>query len=84
MNPEERRLLEEALKLSQENHSMLVKIERRSRLSIIWGFVKIAVIVVPLVLGYLFLQPFLEKVTGTSGTKDNVQELLSTYQDLLQ
>lgn len=84
MSPEDHALLTEALRLSQENHKMLIKIERRSRWSTIWGFVKIGVVVVPLVLGYFLIQPFLEKVTGTTGTKDGVQELLGTYQDLLR
>jgi hypothetical protein len=59
MNPEEKVLLERALKLSEENNKILRKIERRFRWTVLWGFIKIAIIVVPLVVGYLYLEPYL-------------------------
>ena len=59
MNPEEKVLLERTLKLSEENNQILHKIERKARWAIVWGFIKVAIIVVPLILGYLYLQPFL-------------------------
>ena len=60
MNPEERALLERTLKVSQENNSMLRKLERRARWSLLWWFIKMALIVIPLVVGYFYLQPYLD------------------------
>lgn len=62
MEPEERRLLERSLKLSEENNRILKKLERKARWAFIWGFIKIAIIVVPLVIGYIYLQPFFEQI----------------------
>ncbi len=61
MNPEEKVLLERALKLSEENNQILHKIERRARWAVLWGFIKVAIIIVPLVIGYLYLQPLLDQ-----------------------
>ncbi|OHB18144.1 MAG: hypothetical protein A2544_02135 [Candidatus Zambryskibacteria bacterium RIFOXYD2_FULL_43_10] len=61
MNPEEKVLLERTLKLSEENNQILRKLQRRVRWAVLWGFIKIAIIIVPLVAGYLYLQPFLEQ-----------------------
>ena len=72
MNPEERVLLERTLKLSEENNQILCKIQRRARWAIIWGFIKIAIIIVPLVAGYIYLQPFLEQATVNYNTLKNL------------
>ena len=61
MSPEEKVLLERALKLSEENNQILRKIERRARWAVLWGFIKVAIIIVPLVIGYLYLQPLLDQ-----------------------
>ena len=59
MSPEEKALLERTLKLSEENNQILRKMQRTARWAVVWGFIKVAIIVVPLVVGYLYLQPFL-------------------------
>lgn len=74
MNPEERLLLEQTLKLSQENNKMLKKIERRARWALLWWFIKMALIIVPLVLGYLFLEPYLDQAIGNY---NSARELLN-------
>ena len=61
MNPEDRVLLERTLKLSEENNRILRKMQSAARWAIIWGFIKVAIVVVPLVLGYIFLQPYFEQ-----------------------
>jgi hypothetical protein len=61
MTPEERHLLERALDLSEDNNRILKKLERKARWAFIWGIVKIAVIIVPLVAGYLLLEPYLNQ-----------------------
>jgi len=76
MNPEERRLLERSLKLSEDNNRMLKKLERRSKWAMIWAFVKIAIVVVPLVLGYLFFGSYInEAVDNFNG----IREVFKSY-----
>ncbi|MEK7461876.1 MAG: hypothetical protein AAB586_02275 [Patescibacteria group bacterium] len=64
MNPEEKTLLERTLRLSEENNQILHKIQNRARWAVLWGFIKVAIIAIPLVAGYLYLQPFLEQTIG--------------------
>lgn len=61
MDPEEKELLERALELSEENNRILRKMQRTARWAILWGFIKVALVVIPLVAGYIFLQPFLDQ-----------------------
>lgn len=61
MNPEEKHLLERTLKLSEENNKMLKRMQRIHRWAVIWGIIKAAVIIIPLVIGYLFLEPYLNE-----------------------
>ena len=75
MNPEEKVLLERTLKLSEENNQILHKIERRARWTILWGFIKVAIIVVPLVAGYILLQPFFGQAMASL---ESMKELLNT------
>mgnify|MGYP001591643551 CR=1 FL=1 len=79
MNPEERMLLERSLKLAEENNHLLRKINRRARWAFVWGVIKIALVVVLLVIGYMLLQPYFGDV------KENyrgIQELFNSYQNL--
>jgi len=77
MNPQEKVLLERTLKLSEENNEILRKMQRTARWAVLWGFIKVAVIIVPLVAGYIFLQPFLDQaIENYSG----IRELLNTIQ----
>lgn len=61
MNPEERTLLERSLTLSEENNRLLKKIERRAHWALVWWFIKVAIVIVPLVAGYLYLQPYIDQ-----------------------
>jgi len=75
MNPEEKVLLERALKLSEENNQILRKIERRAQWAVLWGFIKVAIIIVPLVVGYLYLQPLLDQALENF---NSVKELINS------
>ncbi len=75
MSPEEKVLLERTLRLSEENNKILHKIDRKAKWAFLWGVIKIAIIVVPLVLGYLYLQPFLAPAMESF---DQIKELLET------
>ena len=59
MNPEDKVLLERTLKLSEENNLILRKMQRTARWAVLWGFIKVAIVVTPLVVGYILLQPFI-------------------------
>lgn len=61
MNPEERQLLERSLKLAEENNQILHDIQARARRAAIYGFIKVALIVVPLIVSYVYLQPYLNQ-----------------------
>lgn len=74
MNPEEKVLLERTLKLSEENSQILRKLERRARWAVLWGFIKVAVIIVPLVIGYIYFQPFFNQALENF---NSVKELLN-------
>lgn len=64
MNPEERALLEHTAKLSEENNRMLRSIRGAQRRAAIYGFIKLALIIVPLVAGYIFIQPYLDQAVA--------------------
>ncbi len=76
MNPEDKVLLERALQLSEENNRMLKSIKRIIKMGQIWGFIKIAIIIIPLVIGYLFLEPYFG---DASDVFRNIQSLTSLY-----
>ena len=61
MSPEEKVLLERTLKLSEENNKILHRLDRTRRLAVVWGLIKVAIIIVPLILGYIFLQPYIQE-----------------------
>lgn len=64
MNPEEKLLLQRVVKLSEENHTILRGMQRRARWALAWGFVKVAIIIVPLVVGYFYLEPYVKEAAG--------------------
>ena len=74
MNPEEKALLERTFKLSEENNQILRKMQRVARWGIIWGFVKILIIIVPLIAGYLYLEPYLNQILDNFS---NIKDLLN-------
>ena len=58
MSPEERQLLERSLKLSQENNEILRRIDARAKRAAIYGFIKLAIVILPFVIGYFILEPY--------------------------
>lgn len=57
MNPEDRALLERVKKLSEENNRILQKMQRAARWALVWGFVKLVIIIAPFVIGYILFEP---------------------------
>jgi hypothetical protein len=62
MSPEEKLLLERTLKISEENNEILKKLNTKARWAFIWGIIKIALVVTPIIIGILILQPLLEPI----------------------
>ncbi len=76
MDSEEREMLERSLKLAELNNRLLRDIKRDMFWGKIWGWGKIIIFVVPLVVGYFYLQPYL----GPIGTSINqAKDLLESF-----
>lgn len=54
-------LLKQNLELTQEVKEMLRKIKRHMLWSKIWSILKISLIVVPIILGFIYLPPLIQK-----------------------
>lgn len=74
MNPEDRALVELTLKLSEDNNKILQKMMRAQRRATIYGFIKLLIIVIPLVIGYLYLEPYLELIGQNLQSVQNLFE----------
>ena len=72
MTPEERSLLERALKLGEANNKILKKLERRMRWTAAWGFIKFLLIVIPLVVGFLYLEPYVKSLVPLYNTAQSI------------
>ena len=72
MNPEEKALLEQSLKLSEENHRILLKLQRAARWNTFWSVIKILVFILPLIAGYFYLQPYLGQAAKNYGDITNL------------
>jgi hypothetical protein len=79
MNPDERILLERTLKLAEENNKILHKVESRAKRAAIYGFIKLVLIVLPFVIGYFLLEPYLDEAQERYS---NIQELVETFSNL--
>lgn len=61
MNPEEKQLLERSLRLAEENNKLLKTIDGRARRAAIYGFIKLVIIILPFVVGYFLLEPYINQ-----------------------
>jgi len=68
METEDRILIEKNLKLSEENNKILRRLQRHARLDFFWSVIKILVVVVPLIIGYLYLEPYLGTIEESFNT----------------
>ena len=75
MSPEEKILLERTLRLAEENNQILQQMRRTARWAILWGFIKVAIVIVPLIVGYIYLLPFLDQALENF---NSIKELLNT------
>ena len=64
MTPEEKELLTRSVKLAEENNKILHVLKRTARWQTFWSLIKTLIIIIPLVVGYLFLEPYLQPLIG--------------------
>ncbi|SRR5258708_2126894 len=64
-NSGDRDILERIFKLEQENYRILKAMRSSQRWSVFWGFLKSLFVVIPLVAGYFYLQPYLQAIWKT-------------------
>ncbi|KKQ82789.1 MAG: hypothetical protein UT07_C0018G0001 [Parcubacteria group bacterium GW2011_GWB1_38_8] len=74
MDPQEKMLLKRTLELSEENNKILRKMQRVARWATLWGFIKVAIVIVPLILGFIYLQPFFDQIAENYS---GIRELLN-------
>ncbi|MBX4181598.1 hypothetical protein KW807_01900, partial [Candidatus Parcubacteria bacterium] len=47
-----------------ENNALLQRADSRAKRAAVYGFIKLAIIVLPIILGYFFLQPYLDQAVN--------------------
>jgi hypothetical protein len=76
-NNEIKTLLQENIELNKEILSLCKEIEHHNKLSRIYGFVKTIIIVIPLIVGILYLIPFFGQMfKGLNMYSQTMTELL--------
>lgn len=62
MDEKEKNILEQSLKLSRENNLILKKLESRANWAIAWSLLKISLVVTPIIIGFLFIEPYFDNI----------------------
>ena len=74
MDDDDRELLQKSLELAEENHRLLKKLLNHNRLQAAWGWIKIALVVLPLAVAWFYLQPYFQKISDTYSAIQGVQD----------
>ena len=86
MNPEDRRLLERAVELSEENNKILHSIRRANRLGMIWKIIYWVAIIAISYGAYIYIQPYVDQLmttyNGLVGTAASAQKTVSQFSGL--
>lgn len=81
MEPEERKMLERAVALSEENNHMLRRMRLSNRLGLIWKIIYWVAIIALSYGAYVYLQPYVDQLTKMYSeirtTADNVSKASS-------
>jgi len=75
MNPEEKRLLEDNLRISKENQKMIKSLYKRQLLATVWSVLKWTVIIIALIWSWYVVQPLIEQ---TQAMYQQVQQTTET------
>jgi hypothetical protein len=78
MSPDERDLLKRTLELAEENNDMLRSLKRAQTWSAIWGLIKLAIIVVPLIIGYVYLEPYIGSMGNLFKEAQSVMQMYNS------
>ncbi|MBX4195365.1 hypothetical protein KW796_00150 [Candidatus Parcubacteria bacterium] len=76
MNPEDKVLLERTLKISEENNKLLRSMRSTARWAVLWGIIKIIILIVPFVIAYFYLEP---QFGSISDSFRQAQGVLNTF-----
>lgn len=77
----EKELLDKTLKLSEENNLLLKKMERQARWGRIFSIVRIVIYVLPFVLAYFYLMPFIQKIADIYSSFSGTSHATSTLEE---
>ncbi|MCE9644016.1 hypothetical protein K8Q93_02115 [Candidatus Parcubacteria bacterium] len=85
-NTPDREILERLLKLEQENYRILKALRSSQRWGVFWGFIKFLLLIIPLIIAYFYLQPYLQMIWATyeqaQGQLTNLQQLGAKIPDM--
>ena len=88
MNPDERRMLEEAVELSRENNKMLKSIRSASRWARVWRIFYWTVIVVITLGSYYYIQPYIKQLknvySGFQSDVDQIKSVTTSVQNVIK
>lgn len=79
-----RKLLEQNLKISQELHEMTKKIKHWITMQRIWTIIKIIIILIPIVLGIIYLPSLLKQALQPYQELLNLTEQTSEQQNMIE
>ena len=74
MDSEDKALLRRTLKLSEENHQILLGMKGAARRAAVYGFIKLLLVIIPLAIGYVYLEPYFN---GARESLDSFRAVLS-------
>lgn len=77
---DDKELLQKTLDLAEENNRLLKKLVSHNRWQKIWGLFKVALFIAPLVLGYIYLSPYLQQLFGIYQKLQNIEQIGSGLQ----
>ena len=83
MDPESKKLLEENLRLSQENNVILLKLKRSMQVRRFVSIIYWTLIVGSAVGAYYFIQPYIDQMVNIyGGGKDDLENFNQLFQNL--
>ena len=83
MDPESKKLLEENLRLSQENNVILLKLKRSMQVRRFVSIIYWTLIVGSAVWAYYFIQPYIDQMVNIyGGAKDDLENFNQLFQNL--
>jgi len=81
---DEEELLQKISDLAEENNRLLKKLVSHNRWQKVWGLFKIALFFAPLVIGYIYLSPYLQQMFGLYQKLQNIEQIGSGLQNGIQ